>query len=102
MEDAIRYSSDRIRSVHTQCTALLRVIEERAERIVQLSKEASRECAEIDKATLLMTNNNLIYGIRNYHQQLDHLEAAADLYDQCGVKVYETAEQTMKTGGDPH
>ena len=40
MEDAIRYSSDRIRSVHTQCTALLRVIEERAERIVQLSKEA--------------------------------------------------------------
>ena len=101
MEDAIRYSSDRIRSVQTQCTALLRVIEERTERIVQLSKEASRECAEIDKATLLMTNNNLIYGIKNYHQQLDHLATAADLYDQCRVKVYENAEQTLKTGGDP-
>ena len=102
MEEEIRYSSDQLRSVQAQCSALLKVIEKRAEHIVQLSKETARDCPAIDNAMLLVTNNNLLYGIRNYHVQLDHLTVAADLYDQCNVKLYEIVEQTLKTGGDSH
>ena len=84
MEDVINYSSQRIRDTRKSCLELIKQMEQRIEAIRRITGE---DPAELKQA------------LNCYMLQMEHLNAAADLYDRCSVKVVTEAEEVVKRGG---
>ena len=84
MEDPIRYSSKRIRQVRKNCLDLILEMEKRIDGIRLIAGE---DLPELRQA------------IECYRIQMDHLDTAADLYDQCSTKAEAEVTEALKRGG---
>lgn len=102
MEDTVIYSAEKIREIRSRCSDLLRVMEERAERIQDISHKALVKSGCFESSTLSMQEALLLQMIGQYKIQLDHLAVAADLYDSCTSSVCQEAELVAEKGGVWH
>ena len=100
MDGQIHYSIDHIRGIAKKAGLLMRSIEDCAETILRIAREIDDEypSPEMDKAleTLIVSLNAMING---YKEEIEHLDLAGELYEQCSKKVYEEAEQIIEIGG---
>lgn len=84
MEDPIRYSSKKIRQIRKNCHDLILEMEKRIDGIRLIAGEDPSELRQ---------------AIECYRIQLDHLDTAAELYDQCSAKAEAEVIEALKRGG---
>lgn len=84
MKDRISYSSNRIRKIRNDCLDLIAGMEQRLDEIARIAGE---DPSELRQAVVC------------YKEQMEHLHAAADLYDRCTAKAAAEVEEALKRGG---
>lgn len=100
MKNRMEYSVEQIRSITQLGRTLLKLIEEKAEKISKISEEICNAHAgkELDVASEAL-KRNLTEMLSGYETQISHLEKAAELYEECVKEVYAEVEQGLEIRG---